>query len=225
LDPDGNREFGVARPGFFGSDGRSSFENETQLFKIPHLRNLYQKVGMFGMSPDAFFPSDPFPFMGDQVRGFGFLHDGSTDTLFRFHGASVFIRSLINPGGIPPGAAGQVIRRQLEAYLLAFDNNLAPIVGQQVTLTSDNGGAVGERIDRLEARATANECDLVVKGRVEGQAAGFLYSISDRTFVRRRSGDLPRTDSDLRALASSPGNELTFTCVPPGAGLRIAEDL
>jgi DNA-binding beta-propeller fold protein YncE len=225
LDPDGNREFGVARPGFFGSDGRSSFENETQLFKIPHLRNLYQKVGMFGMSPDPFFPSDPFPFMGDQVRGFGFLHDGSTDTLFRFHGASVFIRSLINPGGIPPGAAGQVIRRQLEAYLLAFDNNLAPIVGQQVTLTSDNGGAVGERIDRLEARATANECDLVVKGRVEGQAAGFLYSISDRTFVRRRSGDLPRTDSDLRALASSPGNELTFTCVPPGAGLRIAEDL
>ena len=225
LDPDGNREFGVARPGFFGSDGRSSFENETQLFKIPHLRNLYQKVGMFGMSPDSFFPSDPFPFMGDQVRGFGFLHDGSTDTLFRFHGASVFIRSIINPGGIPPGDEGRLIRRQLEAYLLAFDSNLAPIVGQQVTLTSDNGGSVGERIEQLEARAAASECDLLVKGRVAGQAAGFLYSISDRTFVRRRSGDLPRTDSELRALASSPGGELTFTCVPLGSGSHIADDL
>ena len=27
---------------------------------------------------------------GPQVRGFGFLHDGSVDTLFRFHGAAVF---------------------------------------------------------------------------------------------------------------------------------------
>ncbi|MEE8147295.1 MAG: hypothetical protein V3T24_06800, partial [Longimicrobiales bacterium] len=35
--------------GFFGGDGQSSFENETQEFKVPHLRNAYQKVGMFGM--------------------------------------------------------------------------------------------------------------------------------------------------------------------------------
>src|SRR5258708_19650636 len=180
---------------------------------------------MFGMAPDSFFPSDPFRFMGGRVGGFGLLDGGSTDRLFRFHGASVFIRSIINPGGIPPGDEGRLIRRQLEAYLLAFDSNLAPIVGQQVTLTSDNGGSVGERIEQLEARAAANECDLVVKGRVEGQAAGFLYSISDRTFVRRHSGDLPRTDSDLSALANSPGGELTFTCVPPGSGPRLADDL
>src|SRR6185295_20216586 len=30
--------------GFFGTDGFSSFEGETQHFKIPHLRNVYQKV-------------------------------------------------------------------------------------------------------------------------------------------------------------------------------------
>ena len=225
LDPDGNREFGVPRPGFFGSDGRSSFENETQLFKVPHLRNLYQKVGMFGMSPEPFFPSDPFPFMGDQVRGFGFLHDGSTDTLFRFHGASVFIRSIINPGGIPTGTEGQTLRRQLEAYLLAFDSNLAPIVGQQVTLTSDNGAVVGPRIGLMEERASASECDLVVKGRVEGQAAGFLYSTSDQLFVRRQSTDPPLSDPELRALADVVGGELTFTCVPPGSGARIADEL
>jgi YVTN family beta-propeller protein len=40
LDPNGNKTFGVPRPGFFGTDGKSSFENETQHLKIPHLRNM-----------------------------------------------------------------------------------------------------------------------------------------------------------------------------------------
>ena len=90
LDPAGNAEFGVARPGFFGTDGKFSFEAEPQIFKIPHLRNMYQKVGMFGMPRAPFFLPESFSgadnaFMGDQIRGFGFLHDGSVDTLNRFH--------------------------------------------------------------------------------------------------------------------------------------------
>ena len=221
LDPNGNREFGVAHPGFFGTDGESSFENESQLFKIPHLRNLYQKVGKFGMSPDPLFPSDPSPTMGDQVRGFGFLHDGSVDTLFRFHGAKVFEQSFLNPGGIPTGAAGETIRHQLEAFLLAFDSNMAPIVGQQISLTRTNGTTAGARIDLLEARAAAGECDLVVKGRVNGQAAGFLYDPQNKIFVRSQSTDT-FSDTALRALAQASGGELTFTCVPSGSGSLIA---
>ena len=54
--------------GFFGTAGEQSFEGEPQFFKVAHMRNLYAKVGMF------FAP-------GDQVRGFGFLHDGSVDTV------------------------------------------------------------------------------------------------------------------------------------------------
>ena len=42
----------TAHPGFFGTDGRLSFENESQIFKVPHLRNAYQKVGMYGTSLD-----------------------------------------------------------------------------------------------------------------------------------------------------------------------------
>jgi hypothetical protein len=34
----------------------------------------------------------------------------------------------------------------VEQYLLAFDTDLAPIVGQQVTLTAANAAAVGPRI-------------------------------------------------------------------------------
>ena len=40
--------------GFFGGGGETTFENETQEFEVAHLRNAYQKVGMFGM------PNIPF---------------------------------------------------------------------------------------------------------------------------------------------------------------------
>ena len=43
----------TAHPGFFGTDGRLSFEGETQIFKVPHLRNAYQKVGMYASSLDS----------------------------------------------------------------------------------------------------------------------------------------------------------------------------
>jgi YVTN family beta-propeller protein len=44
-------------PGFFGTDGRSvRTGGRAQVVKVPHLRNLYTKVGMFGSAPV------PFPF-------------------------------------------------------------------------------------------------------------------------------------------------------------------
>src|SRR5262245_57225342 len=76
--------------GHFGTDGHASFENEVQIIKIPHLRNLYQKVGMFGGLDLAGETPLNLPFQGPQIRGFGFLHDGSVDTLFRFLNATVF---------------------------------------------------------------------------------------------------------------------------------------
>jgi DNA-binding beta-propeller fold protein YncE len=234
LDRDGNRGLpGVVRPGFFGTDGKSSEENEPQKFKVAHLRNVYQKVGMFGMAPQPdFFPEqgpprgEDIPFMGEQVRGFGMLHDGSVDTVFHFHGAGVFERIPgINPGGIPFGPAGYVTRRALESFVLAFDSNLAPIVGQQMTLGPPNfeNAEANARIDLLEARAAAGDCDLVVKGFVQGQRAAFRYN-ADGTFARSRTGDTV-SEVAVRASASGAGGELTFTCVPPGSGSRIADEL
>jgi uncharacterized protein (TIGR03437 family) len=223
LDPSGNSQYSVTRPGFFGTDGQSSFENETQLFKVPHLRNLYQKVGKFGMSPDPLFPADQTPPMGDQIRGFGFLHDGSIDTLFRFHGAKVFDKSIINPGGISSDAAGDTIRNQLTAFMLAFDSNLAPVVGQQISLTQTNSGVAGPRIDLLESRAAAGECDLVAKGIANGQAAGYLYNPQQKMFTTPNPF-FTISDAGLRALAQNAGGELTFTCTPPGSGVRIAAE-
>src|SRR6185369_13651551 len=210
--------------------GDASFENEEQIVKVAHLRNLYQKVGMFGMPAVGFFNAGNNGAMGDQVRGFGFLHDGSTDTVFRFLQATVFN----NANGVGFNG-GDTQRRQVEQFLMAFDSDLAPIVGQQVTLTSTNSAVAGPRITLLLQRAAApftslvlggsvTECDVVVKGTVAGEARGWLYQTSSGRFLSdRASEDTPQPISDtaLRAFAAVPGQELTYTCVPPGSGTRI----
>ena len=210
----------VPASGFFGTDGFSSFENETQDFKIPHLRNLYQKVGMFGMAAiPGFVNTGDNGNKGDQVRGFGFLHDGSIDTVFRFHNAVVFNASSGNPAGF----TGDTQRRQVEQFLLAFDSNLAPIVGQQITLSSTNASTAGPRIDLLIARAAAGECELTVKGTIGGVQRG-AYRTAAGTFQPDRNSDPPLSDAAVRAFTATPGQELTYTCVPVGSGIRIGVD-
>jgi YVTN family beta-propeller protein len=196
--------------GFFGTDGEMSFENETQDFKIPHLRNMYQKVGMFGMPAIPLLGSGPTSHQGDQVRGFGFLHDGSIDTLFRFHGSGVF-------------SLDDTEQQELEAFMFAFPTNLAPIVGQGITLTSTSPAAVGTRINLLIARAAANECELTVKGTLAGQQRGWWRAVNG-TFVADRASDPSLTDAQLRNQASTPGQERTYLCVPPGSGVRVGID-
>jgi YVTN family beta-propeller protein len=195
--------------GFFGTDGDSSIEGEPQEFKIPHFRNLYQKVGMFGMPAVPFFKTGDNGDKGDQVRGFGFLHDGSCDTLFRFHGAQAF-------------SFGPTEQGELEQFLLAADTNLKPIVGQQVTLTASNAAAAGPRINLLIAQAAANACELTVKGTLGGEARGWLRQASG-VFQSDRAGET-RTDAQLRADAAIAGQERTYLCVPPGSGIRVGID-
>jgi hypothetical protein len=150
---------------------------------------------------------------GDQIRGFGFLHDGTVPTLLNFN---MGFDTLTQPQ-----------REQMEDFMLEFPTDLAPIVGQQVTLDSGNGGAVGSRIDLLIARAGTpfdslilgtgmNECDLVVKGTVGGNPRGWVYN--GTTFDDDVGGSLG--DAALRALATSEG-PLTYTCAPPGSGSRM----
>ncbi|HEX7899833.1 MAG TPA: hypothetical protein VF950_18835 [Planctomycetota bacterium] len=228
LDPDGNRAFGVSKPGFFGSDGRFSFELEPQVFKIPHLRNMYQKVGMFGMPRTQFILPGDNDHKGDQVRGFGFMHDGSCDTLFRFHTTIVFFkrapgtispRDPGNPDGFPPDLNGFLDRKAMEDFMLAFPSNLKPIVGQQATLTDGNLAALGDRLALMIARAEARDCDLIA--RVGDR--GFLY-LGAGLFRPDRRRDAPVADLALRARATLPGGEVTYTCVPPGSGYRLALD-
>lgn len=58
----------------------TSFEGGriTENFKVPQLRNVYQKAGMFGFSLSSTAST------GQQIRGFGFSRNGSVDTLDSF---------------------------------------------------------------------------------------------------------------------------------------------
>ena len=226
IDPDANAEFGVAIPGLFGTNTLRNFEGFPEPFKIAHMRNLYQKVGMFGFAATLNYNANDHEHQGDQVRGFGFTHDGSNDTLFRFHTSLGF--SQASPFGFASGAfldgpPGNPMRRAVEAYLLVFDSNMAPIVGQQVTLGSNNVAVAGPRINLLIARANVGECDLVAKTRVGPFELGFLY-LGNGTFSSNRAATPPIHDAVLRQLIISAQLRLTYTCTPPGSGERIALD-
>ncbi|HEX6899389.1 MAG TPA: beta-propeller fold lactonase family protein [Thermoanaerobaculia bacterium] len=227
IDRNANAEYGVAAPGFFGADGRYTTDGGVEVLKTPHLRNMYQKVGMFGMPSHPFLPGSD-AFLGDQVRGFGFNHDGSIATMFDFNSAvsdgQGFNQSPLTPGGFLPGPAGDLQKRQVELFQLAFESNLAPIVGQQTTLTQENPTIVGERIDLLIDRARAGECDLVVKGESPHGERGYLYDVASGRFIGNRRSDEPFSDAGLRQLALRKGGELTYTCTPPGSGRRIGID-
>ncbi len=198
--------------GFFGTDGRASFEGESQHFKIPQLRNMYQKVGMFGMPAVPFTAAGDNAFNGHQIRGFGFLHDGSMDTLVRFFRATVFTFA----GGDPE-------RRQVEQFMFAMDSDLKPVVGQQVSLDAGNAGVTGARLDLLTSQASLGNCDLVVKGRVGGLLRGWVRQ-STGGFRSDKAADALISDSGLRDIAATPGQEITYSCVPPGSGTRIGID-
>jgi hypothetical protein len=216
--------------GEFGTSKNASFEGVIpQIFKIPHLRNMYAKVGMFGDPKVDTFDAPDSGNTGEQIRGYGFTNDGSIDTMFRFFTAAVF-RPLVTSGFPLLNADGT--RRDVEQFMLAYDSDLAPIVGQQVTLTNTNTGAVGPRIDLLRQRAGTSftsktlggivmECDLVAKVVVGGRVKGFLFDPASNSFIPDDgTGNL--SDGALRGLAATPGQEVTYTCVPPGSGTRVA---
>jgi hypothetical protein len=169
---------------------------------------------------------------GEQIRGFGFLHDGGMDTMFDFFFATNFgtgevqtpLPPLIggpinNPDGIKTDAHGLHEREALEAFVFAMDSNFAPIVGQQVTLASSNTSAATARINLFLARAAADECEVIAINSETGE--GYLYS--GGVFLRDKTAAPSLTDIQLRALAHD-GTTITYTCVPKGNGRRLAFD-
>ena len=251
LDRNGNAG-SSPHPGFFGTSGKLSFENESQVFKVPQLRNLYQKVGMYASSPDeahailSAVPQVNPPAAG--VRGFGYQHDGATATIEQFLSAFVFMQTTApvdfgpvsnippNPYGIPLTAdpsdplnfakgfsqQGFALRRALASYVLAFDTNLRPVVGQQATLTASNASSIAATLALFESQAAAGNTDLVVKAHIGGRDAGFVYS--NGQFLADVTSSPALSDAQLRALVGSSTNSLTFTCVPLGEGLRVGID-
>jgi len=172
---------------------------ESQDFKVPQLRGMYQKLGLQNSA-------------GEQLSGFGFIHDGTIDTLLNFLRLPVFTFRSDDD------------RRDVEAFVLAFDSGLAPAVGLQVTINGDNklSRAVAERIGLLMAQANTGNCDLVVKGIYGGAHRGFVY-VGNGMFQPDRQSEAPLSFQAL-VQAADAGSELTFTGTPVGYGRRLGID-
>ncbi|MEM7234167.1 MAG: thrombospondin type 3 repeat-containing protein, partial [Planctomycetota bacterium] len=210
----------------FGTDGKGSFELETQEFKVAHLRNMYQKVGMFGQAmprivrEPQILEATPTAHLGDQVRGFGYLHDGAVPTLFEFFRVQFFP---IAPFTFPdqPGFTGDQKVRALVDFMMAFPTGLEPVVGHQVTLSQDTLEARRERYDVFIERAEEGDCDVVVSGVVGGVHRGFQY-LAGGIYQSDREADRPN-EAELFSRIGE-GEMITVTAVPPGSGRRIAID-
>jgi hypothetical protein len=124
--------------------------------------------------------------------------------------------------------------------MLAFDSDLPPVVGQQVTMTntSRNDSNVNARVNLLEQRcratyssfvtgSSARECDLVAKAVVGG--AGKTYRLISSGFFAgqyyENNTTTRRSSTYVRDRALTAGQPVTWTAVPYGSGTRIAGDL
>jgi DNA-binding beta-propeller fold protein YncE len=167
-----------------------------QGMKIPHLRNMYDKVGAYDVA-------------GDQVSGFGFLHDGSDMSMEDF----------LNIGAFQFTGTQET---DVNDFQMVVDTGAKPVVGQQISVLSGNHGdtAIIDRIDLFMAQADAGNADLVVKGFVATEPRGAVY-VGGGQFQTDKSGESNLTASEIRTLASTVGQEQLFTAVPAGTGTRI----
>jgi hypothetical protein len=207
--------------GFVARDATRTADSAQDTFKIPQLRNMYQKVGMFGAAAGALL-GQPEYLVGEQVRGFGYLNDGSISTIdMLLHHPTNFLFPLL---GLQGGLTVTEQRANLQAFILSIDTGLKPIVGQQLTIAAGSLAepAVQERLDLLLARAEAGDAELVVKGVWDGAARGALYR--DGQWQLDRADEPPLATTDLLAMAEVPDQSLSFTAVPPGNGERIGID-
>jgi YVTN family beta-propeller protein len=204
--------------GHFGTSGLSVMltlpGNDARLpLKVPHFRNLYTKVGMFERSARI---ADPSAEKKDEIRGFGFRSDGSSGKLTQFLSAPIFTF---------PGGNQQ--RRSMVRFLMAVDSDLAPIVGQQVTLGGNNRIASLQRLGLLVQRAAVDtprqECDLIAKATVAGNNRGWVR-LDSGLFQGDRVSEPPIELKKLINLSKLASSAVTFTCTPPGSGVRMGID-
>ena len=247
LDPDGQRGARArSSPASSAATASYSFENETADLQGPapaqhvpegrHVRHVSRAAGGGDPAAGRAAPHGrPDPRLRLPARR-------RIDTVERFFLQNVFTRSTApsqsgwaqlpalppNTFGIPAGDEGMPVRRALEAFMMAFDTNLAPIVGQQVTLTAFNLAAVAPRPRCCSSGRHAGECDLVARGlSVHESAAGCVAwaassrtgqttrAIDERRFLRASFTTLrSRSPARRRARASASPSTATAIVTP-----------
>jgi len=176
---------------------------ESQDFKVPQLRAIYQKMHLNKSAGT------------NSIGGFGILHDGSISTLQEFLSAPVFVLITNNA----------TVKNNLSAFVQCFDTGTAPAVGYSRTLTPSNVTSAGVTNDwtLLESQAVLTNIDLIVKGTVGGARHGFLYQPLSNNYAADSIAMTNFSHAALKGLVQT-GDTLTIMGVPAGAGRRMGID-
>ena len=174
--------------------------------KNAQFRNLADRVGM------------------DKAReqsraGFGFGHDGSVDSVTHFlSGLRVvgdqeiadLIALLLSVSGA-----------DVESEGAAADSTPPAAVGRQLTVNSPARPPLLDAMLAL-AQSPASRVEVVAHGIKDGVARGWLHQGTNNLFQSDRRYEVVTPD-ELLTLAA-PGNEITFTVVQRGTGVRLGLD-
>lgn len=188
-----------------GSDNNLDLPQESGLsqpVKTPPLRTVYQRL-FYDPRPGAV-----------SLSGFGLLHDG---TGFEMPIGHPYVLDDLN--------TLQELR-DVSAFVMCFDTGTALTVGHTVLVDEGNRGQteVLNRLSLLEARAQAGDCDLVVRGRWQGQSRSWLFNKQTQSYRADRVADgLLTRVALLDGLAV--GDSVSFMGVLPGQGERLGGDL
>jgi hypothetical protein len=106
-------------------------------------------------------------------------------------------------------------KADMEDFVFAFQSNMRPVVGQQVTLRSDSGSAARARLDFLIEQASLGHCDLIASN----EGSGFVYQGTE--FLRDDGDMFSLSQLEQRVIERGP---VTFMAVPPGEGRRMGVD-
>jgi YVTN family beta-propeller protein len=166
----------------------------------PQLRNAYEKT-RFSAAPG-----------GQTVRGFGFLHDGAFESLFAYF------------KDFPQfNFANDQQRRDVEAFVLAFNTDLSPAIGVQHTLDGTNLPQLQSTLLSLLQEQAANIIGLIAKGRDgSGEMRGWVR-LANGQWQGDRALDATIGTTTLTNIAG-PGTEITITAVLPGEAFRLGID-
>ena len=189
-----------------------------EVFKVPQLRTLHERTGFDATQLE-------------NVAGFGYVHNGSVDSLARFVSDPAF------------GLTSLQEVSDMVAFLLCLSGELEPpgppttvpyeppspptksvhaAVGAQRTLASPTPTpAELARLGELVALVEDGAIGLVAHGRKDGLARGFAWIGPDLWQSDRLIETY--TLAQLLALAGG-GSELTFTAVPRRSELRLGLD-
>jgi YVTN family beta-propeller protein len=176
---------------------------ESQDFKVPQLRAIYQKMN-FNNAPGT-----------NSIGGFGIVHDGTDPTLQAFLSRPVFVN--IN--------SNATIKNNISAFVQCFDTGTAPAVGYTRTVASTNATstAISNDWSLLESQAAAGNIDLIVKGTVDGRIRGLLYQPGSINYRPDTTNLTALTRVQLTTKIQN-GDRLSIMGVPQGSGVRMGID-